>query len=257
MWPAITGANRTNPRPVLPTTRWSLLIDDQASGTVKTTACQIWSGMRLHTPPRCVQMMKLITLAHRTNWFHENGTAIYDETPCVPSAPYQGYQKCHVSALPEWEAAQPCNLRPMNSSFCHIPPSGSGARRRLQEPASGFPCNQQCVWDEKQGMCVDHDPVIHAGCTVCSPERPCLFDVRKDEAERDNIAAAHGALVERMSATLAELARPYVDGMMRDEDWRHLSPGGRADFECNYNATRDVWGWYAGPCCRKRVPLAP
>ena len=104
---------------------------------------------------------------------------------------------------------------------------------------------------------MDHDPVIHAGCTVCSPERPCLFDVRKDEAERDNIAAAHGALVERMSATLAELARPYVDGMMRDEDWRHLSPGGRADFECNYNATRDVWGWYAGPCCRKRVPLAP
>ena len=58
-------------------------------------------------------------------------------------------------------------------------------------------------------ICVDHDPVIHAGCTVCSPERPCLFDVRKDEAERDNIAAAHGALVERMAATLAELARPY------------------------------------------------
>ena len=69
MWPAIIGQNGTNPRPWLPTTRWSLLHDDQESGT----------------------MMKLLTLAHRTNWFEKNGTAIYDTTACVPADPYVCY----------------------------------------------------------------------------------------------------------------------------------------------------------------------
>ena len=74
MWPAIIGQNRTNPRPWLPTTRWSLLHDDQESGT----------------------MMKLLTLAHRTNWFAKNGTAIYDTTACVPADPYV----CHNGGFP-------------------------------------------------------------------------------------------------------------------------------------------------------------
>ena len=50
MWPAITGANRTNPRPVLPTSQWSLL---SAEGNNR--------------------MLKLITSAYRTNWFLPNG----------------------------------------------------------------------------------------------------------------------------------------------------------------------------------------
>lgn len=33
-------------------------------------------------------MYKLLTLAHRTNWWQKNGTAIYDSTPCVAAEPY-------------------------------------------------------------------------------------------------------------------------------------------------------------------------
>jgi hypothetical protein len=145
-------------------------------------------------------MNNLITLAHCTNWFHLNGSAIMDDTPCAPSPPYVGYQKCHVSALPEWMAQQPCDLRPMNATFCLGHYGDDGTRRRLQEPASGFPCNEQCVYDEKSGLCVDFDPVAHWGCTVCTPERPCLFDVRADESEKNNLASSHPAIVQQMAS---------------------------------------------------------
>ena len=60
MWPAITGANRTNPRPVLPTSQWSLL---SAEGNNR--------------------MLKLITSAYRTNWFLPNGERLACETSAM------------------------------------------------------------------------------------------------------------------------------------------------------------------------------
>ena len=113
MWPAITGANTTNPRPILPTTRWSLLVEDQEKGT----------------------MYKLITLAHRSNWFTPNGSAIYDETPCVPSAAYEGRLPCHLPG----EAA--CDETVYNQSYC----------TGMHTPWRG--CNGECRY-VKEGVCI-------------------------------------------------------------------------------------------------------
>ena len=51
------------------------------------------------------------------------------------------------------------------------------------------------------------------GCFVCSPEKPCLFDVRADEKETTNLADAPGnsELVSRMAAKLAAYT-PYAPG---------------------------------------------
>ena len=184
MWQQIIGANATNPRPVLPTTKWSLLVDDQKAGT----------------------MMKLITLAHRTNWFEEDGTAIYDTSPCVPQ---------------EYVCRQ-ANRGPL------FPGTGANADKVFNTTVGG--CNQHCEFQGEGKVCIDHDPVQHSGCAVCSPEHPCLFDgtrsiarerlrasesngcctVRADPDERHNLAATHSALVEKMAAMLGSY-QPYVD----------------------------------------------
>ena len=63
MWPALSGGNATSPRPILPTTQWSLLHDRRESGG---------------------RLLKIITGSYRSNWFLANGSQVNDtDTPCV------------------------------------------------------------------------------------------------------------------------------------------------------------------------------
>ena len=63
MWPALSGENATSPRPILPTTQWSLLHDTRESGG---------------------RLLKIITGSYRSNWFLANGSQVNDtDTPCV------------------------------------------------------------------------------------------------------------------------------------------------------------------------------
>ena len=63
MWPALSGKNATSPRPILPTTQWSLLHDRRESGG---------------------RLLKIITGSYRSNWFLANGSQVNDtDTPCV------------------------------------------------------------------------------------------------------------------------------------------------------------------------------
>ena len=100
-------------------------------------------------------------------------------------------------------------------------------------------------------------PLRSANPAEAAPARTTLTsgaraDVIADPSEKNNIASEHSELVETMAAQLAERNIPYVDGRMAEEDWRHASPGGQADFECNWNAAQEWWGGYAGPCCRRK-----
>ena len=176
MWQQIIGANATNPRPVLPTTKWSLLVDDQQSGT----------------------MMKLITLAHRTNWFEEDGTAIYDTSPCVP----QDY------------VCRQANRGPL------FPGTGANADKVFNTTVGG--CNQHCEFQGEGKVCIDHDPVQHSGCAVCSPEHPCLFDgTRSIARERLRASESNGCCQSERTLMSATTWRPRTPRWSRR--WRRCS----------------------------------
>ena len=74
MWPAITGVNKTNPRPWLPTTEDSILLQ-QPNGAI----------------------LKLITAAKQTNLFTANGlTQIHTTDPCVWEGANENQTTCSV-----------------------------------------------------------------------------------------------------------------------------------------------------------------
>ena len=86
MWPALSGENATIPRPILPTTQWSLLHDTRESGG---------------------RLLKIITGSYRSNWFLANGSQVNDtDTPCVEGEA-SGVPEAGILPCPGLVSAQP------------------------------------------------------------------------------------------------------------------------------------------------------
>ena len=85
-------------------------------------------------------------------------------------------------------------------------------------------------------------------CQVCSPQKPCLFDLVTDESERVNLAEQYPNMVLQLSQQLATAnANRYVDGTMAAEEL--------AKYDCAPAAgpyPRTWWGNFTGPCCRPK-----
>ena len=56
-----------------------------------------------------------------------------------------------------------------------------------------------------------------AACLICSPDKPCLFDLSQDEAERVNLAPQQPQLAAQLARQLATYTA-YVDGKMTPEE---------------------------------------
>ena len=104
-------------------------------------------------------------------------------------------------------------------------------------------------------------PVYYGQCSVCSPTKPCLFDLKKYLGERVNLAAQQPALVTQLAAKLASFV-PYAEPSLPEDQL--------AKYECaTVNGTRcdkwdqqscdnfygvfpsPFWGNFSGPCCRR------
>ena len=92
---------------------------------------------------------------------------------------------------------------------------------------------------------------VPPSCTVCSVTSPCLFDVRADPSEYNNLAEAMPTIVTVMVAKLASYI-PYVPDM---------TPGNLACYTCPpaSGATGRPqlwWQGFSGPCCKPKNDMA-
>ena len=71
----------------------------------------------------------------------------------------------------------------------------------------------------------------------------CLFDVRADESERDNVAAANPAIVAKLRARLAQLIPDFYSNS--DAGGTDLCPEGTHDCMCW--AAENLHGGFLGP----------
>ena len=86
------------------------------------------------------------------------------------------------------------------------------------------------------------DPDI---CAICTPIRPCLFELKSDPGEARNLASvpARASTMAVMKAKLASYVS-YVDGNMSAAELR--------GYDCpdmNPEGSQSLWGTYVGPCC--------
>ena len=88
-----------------------------------------------------------------------------------------------------------------------------------------------------------------AGCHVCNTDKPCLFDLWNDEAERVNLATQHPGVVQKLQAQLASYT-PYVDGTMSAQELQ--------GYDCVQprGYPHAWWGNFTGPCCRPKKQKA-
>jgi len=83
---------------------------------------------------------------------------------------------------------------------------------------------------------------VPPSCTVCTPEKPCLFDVLADPTERANLATTLPTVAATMAAKLATYV-PYVPS---------LTPANLACYICEPSSTAAPklwWQNFSGPCC--------
>jgi hypothetical protein len=81
---------------------------------------------------------------------------------------------------------------------------------------------------------------VPPSCTVCSATTPCLFDVRADPRETQNMAQTNPSLVLKMAAKLATY-QYYVPAM---------TPANLACYDCPANRPQTFWQGFSGPCCK-------
>eukprot|EP00040_Diaphanoeca_grandis_P035337 m.221881 g.221881 ORF g.221881 m.221881 type:complete len:651 (+) comp33356_c7_seq1:26-1978(+) len=81
---------------------------------------------------------------------------------------------------------------------------------------------------------------VPPSCTVCSNSTPCLFDVRKDPTELNNLVHTMPELVQEMQTKLATFTY-YVPA---------LSPANVACYTCPKNPPQTLWQGFSGPCCK-------
>lgn len=115
-------------------------------------------------------------------------------------------------------------------------------------PAHGRgPNNTAIPASVKDWPCVDTTEAEAAagGCLICSPKKPCLFDLLNDESERVNLAQQKPELATQLAQQLASYV-PYVDGSMSQTelDKYDCVKGGKYP--------HPWWGNFTGPCCRPK-----
>ena len=149
------------------------------------------------------KLWKLVTLAQQTNRFYANGSQYVDpHLPCINST--------HADPHPRTDAE------------FFVPPEERQQQRAALNAArlgAGVPS---------------------AGCTVCSPSAPCLFELVADPLETTNLANDPSQRT-RVAAMAAQLATYEVyTPALTDENL--------ACYNCSFDpAVR--WANYSGPCC--------
>jgi arylsulfatase B len=113
-------------------------------------------------------------------------------------------------------------------------------------PEGKTPSNTVININRTEWPCVNTNAT--AACLICSPEKPCLFDLSQDEAERVNLAPQQPQLVAQLARQLATYTA-YVDGKMASEEL--------AGYDCVSPAyPSEFWGNFTGPCCKPKHPRA-
>eukprot|EP01045_Picozoa_sp_COSAG04_P014835 COSAG04_NODE_1132_length_8130_cov_3.223882_5_plen_250_part_00 len=109
-------------------------------------------------------------------------------------------------------------------------------------PEGKTPSNTVIYANRTEWPCVNTNAT--AGCLICSPEKPCLFDLQRDEGERVNLAPQHPQLVAQLARQLATYTA-YVDGKMAPEELE--------GYHCVPPAYPSAyWGNFTGPCCKPK-----
>lgn len=86
------------------------------------------------------------------------------------------------------------------------------------------------------------DPIVNGICVVCNSSFPCLYDIKKDPAERNNIAMMNPDIVKMLTPVLAESLQAYVTG--------HLPQN---VIDANYTKIDPkTWQGYSGPCYARK-----
>ena len=109
----------------------------------------------------------------------------------------------------------------------------------LNQSAPGYHSAAKLTATGRPGRPADAWSVPNS-CLVCSPEHPCLFDVRADPSETVNLAPEMSALAAQMAAKLASFV-PYVPV---------LSAANLACYTCPGERPHLWWQNFSGPCCK-------
>jgi arylsulfatase A-like enzyme len=142
----------------------------------------------------------------------------------------------------------------------------NGAGRNGWYPAAlGFNMSGKIEADEKEWPCTAKENSSKFGgkCAVCSEAKPCLFDLLRDEGERDNLAETQSAVVTKLAKQLATYVSYAAPGMSAAEldGYDCLSTKVTDACPClttnltpcsSTCLTQAWWGNFSGPCCRPK-----
>jgi arylsulfatase B len=146
--------------------------------------------------------------------------------------------------------------------------TGLGPDHRWGNSTGGASGGPPLLPDPAEWPCVEKPVAPYFMCNACSTDKPCLFDLKADPAERVNLASSLPAMVKQLAAQLATYA-PYVapflnESQLTERNMECVSINGTScdHFDMKTYATCNnfygifqspYWGNYSGPCCRRKA----